>query len=131
MWTETATIKEKKKNEQFLRGVSKTPTLTRDAAEEPERGCVARIVVDHALGRRLRQGQRQRDGLVELPSPGLHGDDRRDGHPVAQQLGRQLRRDRLSLEEKKNKTKTVIECFVAPAVSSAAKIGIASLGAAT
>lgn len=76
--------------------------LTRYAAQESERGRVARIMIDHSFGGGLWQRQCQRDGFVELPSPRLDGDDRRNGHSVAQQLRRQLRRDRLGLSKTKH-----------------------------
>jgi len=49
--------------------------LTCDAAQKPEGGRITRVVVDHPLGRGLWQGQRERDGLVELSPPWFHSDN--------------------------------------------------------
>lgn len=46
----------------------------------------------------LWQGDGERDGLVELPPPRLHGDDGRHGDAVAEHLRGQLGRDRLRLQ---------------------------------
>ena len=77
--------------------MSRRVWLTGDAAEETEGGRVSAVLIDHAAGSRLRHGYRQRDRLVELPTPRLHRDDGRHGHSVAQQLHHQLRSDRLRL----------------------------------
>jgi len=50
--------------------------LTCDTAQKPEGGRIARVVVDHPLGGGLRQGQRERDGLMELSPSRFDGDDR-------------------------------------------------------
>lgn len=70
---------------------------TGDRAEQPQRGRIARVLVDHALAVRLRGGHAQRDGFVEFAPARLHGDDGRNGDAAAQQLGRQIRVDRLRL----------------------------------
>lgn len=72
-------------------------SLTCDAAEEPQCGSVTAVLVDHSAGGCLRYWDRQSDGPMELPPAGLHRDDGRDGHPVAQQFHHQFRLNRLSL----------------------------------
>jgi hypothetical protein len=72
-------------------------SLTCDAAEEPQCGSVTAVLVDHSASGCLRYGDRQSDGPMELPPAGLHRDDGRDGHPVAQQFHHQFRLNRLSL----------------------------------
>ena len=60
---------------------------TGDGTEQPERrrrvGGAA-VLVQHALLRRLRHRDRQRDGLVELAAARLHRHDGRHGHAVTQ-----------------------------------------------
>lgn len=80
-----------------MENTSNTRQRTGDGAQQPQRGRIARVLVDHALAVRLRGGHAQRDGLVELAPTRLHGDDGRHGDAAAQQLGGQIRVDRLRL----------------------------------
>ena len=67
-------------------------------AQQPQGRGVPLVLVDHPLARRHRDGDGQRDRLVELASPGLNGHDRGHGHSVTQQLSGQLRRYGLGLQ---------------------------------
>lgn len=69
-------MKERERENTTLVGrLFKMILLTCDAAQKPEGGRIARVVVDHPLGRGLRQGQRERDGLVELSPSRFDSDD--------------------------------------------------------
>lgn len=70
---------------------------TGDRAQQSQGGRIARVLIDHALAVRFRCRHAQRDGLVELAASRLHGDDGRHGDAAAEQLGRQIRIDRLGL----------------------------------
>jgi hypothetical protein len=103
---------------------SKILSLTCDAAEEPQCGSVTAVLVDHSAGGCLRYWDRQSDGPMELPPAGLHRDDGRDGHPVAQQFHHQFRLNRLSLfytnfsagVKKKKKKKCVTHTLLCPSL---------------
>lgn len=88
--------------------------LTCDAAEEPQRGRIAAVLVDHPAGSGLRYGDRQGNRPVELSPAGLHRHDGRDGHPVAQQFHHQFRLYRLRLLRKFQSAGHKTKCYTKP-----------------
>ena len=72
--------------------------VTCDGAQQPQCRGVPLVLVDHPLAGRHRDGDGQRDRLMELAPPGLNGHDGGHSHSVTQQLGGQLRRDGLGLQ---------------------------------
>lgn len=72
--------------------------LTCDAAEQTQAGStVAPLAARMAFCRSRGHGDGHGDGLVELPPPGLHGDDGAKGGSVPQDAPHQLVGHRLGL----------------------------------
>lgn len=93
------------------RGCSKHG-LACDAAEEAQAGGgVSPGSNGVALCRSGRYRDRHGNGLVELPPPGLHGNDRAEGGPVAEEIPHHVIWDGLSLKVRgKGGIKEVNQC---------------------
>ena len=77
-------------------------TLTCNAAEKAKAGgAVSLVAVGKPLPREGRDWDCHGDGFVELPSPGLHGNDRTEGCSVTKDFLNSVIGDRLSLREKR------------------------------
>lgn len=72
--------------------------LACDAAEQTQAGCrVASVAAGMTLCRSGWDWDRHSDRLVELPPPGLHGDDGAEGGPVSKNRSRHVVWHRLGL----------------------------------